>query len=146
MIKVESSQPGRRVTVSELKASGLLPELPDQQQEQKQTSKDYSKRGYVKQWPDYEKCLRAKRSRSEADAQFAWISLMRGFTPDEIIVKLDEVSEKARESGIRYIKRTVKEACDYVENRALFTDDMGIDEIDIDDACDYIENTSLAIA
>ena len=117
MIKVESSQPGRRVTVSELKASGLLPELSDQQQqEQKQTSKDYSN---WRIWPDYEKCLAAKPTRSEADAQFTWISLKRGFTPDEIMIKLDEVSEKARESGIRYIKRTVRKEIRYIENTSL---------------------------
>lgn len=115
-IKVESSQTGRRVTVSELEASGLLPELPDQQQEQKQTSKDYSN---WRIWPDYEKCLAAKPTRSEADAQFTWISLMRGFTPDEITIKLDEVSEKAQKSGIKYIKRTVREVCQYLENTSL---------------------------
>ena len=119
MIRVESSQPGRRVTVSELEASGLLPELSDQQQQQEQTSKDYSKRGYVKQWPDYEKCLRAKPSRSEADAQFTSISLKRGFTLDEIISKLDEVSERAQQSGRKYIERTVKNVSEYLENTSL---------------------------
>ena len=116
MIRVESSQPGRRVTVSELEASGLLPELSDQQQQQEQTSKDYSN---WRIWPDYEKCLAAKPTRSEADAQFTWISLKRGFTPDEIMIKLDEVSEKARESGIRYIKRTVRKEIRYIENTSL---------------------------
>jgi hypothetical protein len=60
------------------------------------------------QWPDYERCLRAKPTRSEADAQFTWISQRRGFSESEIAAKLFELSERAQASGEKYVARTIR--------------------------------------
>jgi hypothetical protein len=102
-VRIHSINPGRRITPSELDDAGLLAD-PRPRRNRVDRSPN---RSQSRAWPDYEKCLRAKPTRSEADAQFAWIALRRGFSEAEIVAKLSEISEKAKESGEQYVMRTI---------------------------------------
>jgi hypothetical protein len=110
-----SGQPRVRIVFANegLRVAGLLaaPEAHDY--------KSYRRavRSSLKRWPDYERCLEKRPNRSEADAQFVWISLMRGFTEDEIAEKLLDVSDKANEGGKRYIDRTIREVVKWQKKR-----------------------------
>src|SRR5262245_30851643 len=107
-VRLVYTNPGRTVTPIELEDAGLLADQKHHVMLLIPTLDGPGDRGAVSlQWPDYQKCLAAKPSRSEADAQFIWICLQRGFTPEAAAEKLAEVSGRAQQSGQQYIDRTV---------------------------------------
>ena len=109
IVRVMTTQSGCRVTLEELASFSLLPELPAAAP----SLPVFDPRQFAgpQKWPDYGKCLAVKRTRSEADAQFVWIALQRGFSDSEIAAKLAEVSEIGRKGprATRYIERTIRE-------------------------------------
>jgi hypothetical protein len=104
----------RQVGLDDLAGLDLLPELPaDRPAVTPPVVRRFPGR---QKWPDYGKCLIAAQQRwpdkesirSEADAQFVYISLKRGFSGAEIAAMLVTVSEKAEKEGKRYIDRTIR--------------------------------------
>jgi hypothetical protein len=61
----------------------------------------------------------AKPSRSEADAQWVYIALKRGFPEAAIAAELASLSEKAQgKNGPRYIERTIREVREWIATAA----------------------------
>ena len=108
VVRVVIAQPGVRVSLEELAGFGLLPELPAAAPSLPVC--DPRQFAGPQKRPDYDKCLAVKRTRSEADAQFVWIALQRGFSDSEIAAMLAEVSEIGRKGprATRYIERTIR--------------------------------------
>jgi hypothetical protein len=111
-VQIVMTQARRRIVIAELEQIGLWPELPISVPRPVISARSFGGRH---KWPDYDKCLRdahlrhpKKESvRSEADAQFVYISLKRGFSESEIAAMLPLVSVKAEKEGQRYIRRTI---------------------------------------
>jgi len=109
---------GRVTTPAELDDAGLLAD-PDIREF------DWKADGPPGDWPDYIRCLEdvpkrerdGQPDRSRADAQFVFFSLRRRRSVEEITVKLFEVSDRARESGQKYIERTIAAAVDFLNGR-----------------------------
>jgi hypothetical protein len=108
-VRVDSVNPSRFVTPSELEDVGLLGDPPSP------VELDWQPDGAPRAWPDYDRCLKDKDGdRSKADAQFVFFALTRNRTPEEIAEKLVEVSTKAKEKGEKYINRTVAKGVAYL--------------------------------
>jgi hypothetical protein len=96
---------GRITTAKELDEAGLLaePEKPIAQPIEQQSET----KGFTGSPPDYDRCLRDNEyDRSDADASFMAICKKRGYSRDESIDLLLDVSKRAQESHPSYIERT----------------------------------------
>lgn len=96
----------RRFTnVEELEAAGLL--AASEKQSEKSKVRQSETKGFRGSFPDYSRCLRDKDyDRSDADASFLAICKDRGFSREESLEKLEEVSERAQERHSTYLDRT----------------------------------------
>jgi hypothetical protein len=112
-VRVDSINPGRIVTPSELEDAGLLGDPPPA------TEWTWQPNGAPGAWPDYQRCVESKTvngvcDRSRADMQFTVFALKRRRSPEEVAAKLAEVSTKAKESGAPYINRTIAAGVEYL--------------------------------
>jgi len=107
------TNPGRFVSPADLEDAGLLADpAPGAQWE-------YDPDGTPGTWPDYDRCvedttLNGVCDRSRADWRFVCYALKRWNKPKDIAEKLLEVSERAKESGAKYVNRTIAKAVDHL--------------------------------
>ena len=104
-VRLLLAENGRFTSAEELDESGLLtePEKPIERHNQQQSETV----GFRGSFPDYDRCLKDNEyDRSDADASFLKICKARGFSRDESIDALLEVSKKAQESHPTYLERT----------------------------------------
>lgn len=123
IVRLIESQPGRVTTIEELRKSELLqevmtatatpPRAPSLPRFESQTFPDYGR--CLKDAPDKQRG--EGKDISRADWQFSLIAADRGFTAEQIAVELMNVSEKARQDGIKYAERTAKRAVESVSRR-----------------------------
>lgn len=100
-VRLVDSENGRVTSSEELERAGLLAE------KSRKTAHATSSRGYKSKLPDYQKCLAYKDyDRSEADASYMAICMDRGFSREETISALMQVSDRANEGGECYVART----------------------------------------
>ena len=110
VVNLVCAQPGRIVAPDEI-APFLAPEEQTKWVELIATSR-------ARRWPDYSReLLKAPQNhagtapdRSVADIRWAMIALTWGFDPHQTAAQLLQVSEKAKEAGERYARRTVDAA------------------------------------
>lgn len=104
-VRLLLAENGRFTSAEELDEAGLLaePEKPIE----KQIEHNTEGKGFKGKFPDYDRCVRdSDNDRSDADASYLAICKARGFSRDESIEQLEEVSERAQERHSTYIQRT----------------------------------------
>ena len=122
-VRLIESQPGRATTTDELRKSELLQEATTTTTTPPRAPSP--PRFESRKFPDYGRCLKdaPERQRGEgkdisrADWQFSLIATDRGFSADEISAELMNVSEKAKQDGIKYAERTAKRAVETVAKK-----------------------------
>lgn len=118
-VRTVHTTPARLTTRAELEAAGLLAPVPPQPAPQ--ATRPKATRA-PRSWPDYEQCLKdaplstsgARKglpSRSDADNDFCWKALDRGWSASEVTAKLREVSDKAKKRKPEYAQKTVAKLC-----------------------------------
>src|SRR5579884_341656 len=127
MVEVVHTSSGRMVNRTYLESLGLLaPPLPDQKAERAPGAEGPPCASPVGKsplkWPNYQWCLQEKKGdRSEADWDFAWKALDRGWDMEEVTERLMGLSGKAQEKGQRggleYVLQTVEKAARSVAQR-----------------------------
>jgi hypothetical protein len=114
-VRIHSINQGRITTPAELDDAGLLAD-PERQ------AFDWDPNGPPGAWPDYQRCVEDKTvngvcDRSAADAQFVFFALKRRRTVEELAAKLLEVSDRAKESGMKYVERTIVSGVEYLRRQ-----------------------------
>jgi hypothetical protein len=114
VIAITQAEPGRIVTPSQLESMGLV--APVEIERKKPTFIVATARRRT--WPSYQRCLQGVKPKhsgdgldmSRVDYTFARIAATWGFTAEEIMEKLLEVSEHAQHESPGYAERTAKRA------------------------------------
>ena len=109
-VSIIDAAPGRMTTPEALEALGLVaPEDPAPTVVRLNTSRNASRLGNDRSWPDYEMCVKgapvAKEGgpdRSKADFVWCLMAAQRGHSVEDIAARLLEVSSKAQENARRH--------------------------------------------
>lgn len=108
-VEIIDAVPGRMTTPDALEALGLVaPEDPAPNVFRLKTSRNHSRLGSDRSWPDYELCVKGAPlkdgypDRSMADFFWCMMSAQRGHSIEDIAARLLEVSAKAQENARRH--------------------------------------------
>lgn len=126
IVRLLQGMPQRSMTLAELETLGLI--AAPQKTAVDRTIRITSQRRATA-WPSYERCLRnAPRARnsdradvSRADFTFCLLAIDWGWSVAATSQRLSQVSTKAREQGITYVRLTVERAAAAVVRRSMIT-------------------------